>query len=354
MKQFNAVCISLLLVLLSGLFQSTQSQPDTREVLRVGVVGDTGIGERAFHPGFLAVQEALVRQQPDLLLHLGDFVYYWNPIICQKEYLEEIKSRLVEPFKFQLFIAGDNDLNASRCWAKTEAMDTPFDLYPETQARPAKFEGSKVIGNTFFGMLNSHPWRDPSSWLAPRIAAAKAKGLWIVLLVHEPAITTAWFFDKRETMLKQLNALQPDLVFSANQHSYERFHPMTLPQPDGSLPVKTSTAPNYKRGDGTIHIVSGGGGATIKPFADLQGKKKRTAPKVVFNALAVRALMHHFVILEITTKVLHATIYRVCVNADGGADPRWKANSPMWENIALECEGKKEGVSEFDRFEIKR
>ena len=118
--------------------------------------------------------------------------------------------------------------------------------------------------------------------------------------------------------------------------------------------MKTSTAPNYKRGDGTIHIVSGGGGATIKPFADLQGKKKRTAPKEVFNALAVRALMHHFVILEITTEALHAIIYRVCVNADGGADPRWRANSPMWETIALECEGEKEGVSEFDRFEIKR
>ena len=38
--------------------------------IKVVVVGDTGIGERAFHPGFEAVQNAMRREQADAILHL--------------------------------------------------------------------------------------------------------------------------------------------------------------------------------------------------------------------------------------------------------------------------------------------
>ena len=55
-------------------------------------------------------------------------------------------------------------------------------------------------------------------------------------------------------------------------------------------------------------MVSGGGGAYIRPFADQQGFKKRTAPKAVFDALAKRALMNHFLILEIGQEKLQATV----------------------------------------------
>ena len=34
-----------------------------------------------------------------------------------------------------------------------------------------------------------------------------------------------------------------------------------------------------------MHIVSGGGGAYLRPFADLQKNEKRSAPKDVFHAL---------------------------------------------------------------------
>ncbi|GIT65183.1 MAG: hypothetical protein Ct9H300mP23_08100 [Nitrospinota bacterium] len=83
------------------------------------------------------------------------------------------------------------------------------------------------IGNAIIGVINNYPWRDPTSWLAPRIMEAREKGMWVILAVHEPAITTAWYLEKRNTVLKQLNALKPDLVLAGNQHSYERFHPMS-------------------------------------------------------------------------------------------------------------------------------
>ena len=39
----------------------------TSSVLRVAVVGDTGIGKRAYHPGFLAVQKAMRDMLPEVL-----------------------------------------------------------------------------------------------------------------------------------------------------------------------------------------------------------------------------------------------------------------------------------------------
>ena len=69
---------------------STENYNDT---LHVGVVGDTGVGERAYHSGFIAVAKALKKYHPDLLLHLGDFVYQPKifPQTCPERYLREIK-----------------------------------------------------------------------------------------------------------------------------------------------------------------------------------------------------------------------------------------------------------------------
>ena len=173
--------------------------------------------------------------------------------------------------------------------------------------------------------------------------------------MHEPAITTAWYLEKRDTVLKQLTALKPDLVFAGNQHSYERFHQINTPKQDGSIPFVLSKSGDYLKGDGTIFVVSGGGGAYFKPFADQQGFKKRTAPKAVFDALATRALMNHFLILEIGPEKLQATTYRVCLekNTTDKKNPRWKPDKPMWDSITLECEGQETGVTAFDQFQIR-
>ena len=333
--------------------------------LRVGVVGDTGIGERAYHPGFIAVATALKNHRPDLLLHLGDFLYQPKifPKSCPEQHLPEIKKTLVEPFKFRLFVPGDNDLppntkkpKGSGCWGKIDAMDSNFDSYPTSTHKPRAYEGTMTIGNTFFAILNTYPWEDPTLWLAPRIKKAKNKGLWIIIALHEPAITTAWYLDKRDSVLKQLNLLQPDLVFSGNQHSYERFHQIGIPEPNGAIPFVTPESESYLKGNGTIYVVSGGGGAFLRPFADQQGIKKRTAPKEVFNALATRALMNHFLILEITKKNLAATTYRVCpeTTVEDKQNPRWKPDKLIWKSVKLECNGKSKGSTVFEHFKIRK
>ena len=360
--------ILFLCVILLFFTKQVAAKPSTKtytETLRVGIVGDTGVGERAYHPGFIAVAEALKNQNPDLLLHLGDFVYQPKlfPQICPERYVREIRETLVDPFQHRLFVPGDNDLppqtkkpKGSGCWKKIDRLDNEFDPFPASADGPGPYEGTVVLGNTFFAVLNTYPWQDPTPWLAPRVAKAKGSRLWVIIALHEPAITTAWYLDKRDTVLKQINSLKPDLVFSGNQHSYERFHPIGIPEQDGALPFVVSESGNYSKGDGAIHVISGGGGATFKPFADQQGYKKRTAPKEVFDALATRALMNHFVILDIQPEILQATTYRVCPkeNLKNPQNPRWKAGKSMWDTITLECEGKDAGVTIFDRFQIHR
>jgi len=359
--------VLLLCFALTPFARHVSAEPSTKTYdgsLRVGVLGDTGIGERAYHPGFTAVAKALKNQHPDLLLHLGDFVYQPEifPKACPQRYIREVSKTLVEPFKFRLFVPGDNDLppnskepKGSGCWEKIDQLDSDFDYYPTLTYGPRPYEGTKILNNTFFAVLNTNPWQDPTPWLAPRIQEARDKDLWIIISLHEPAITSAWYLEKRGTVLKQLNSLKPDLVFAGNQHSYERFHAMGIPKKDGVLPFVPSESGSYVRGDGTIHVIAGGGGATFKPFADQQGFKKRTAPREVLDTIARRALMNHFLILDIKREILKATTYRVCPekNSKTSQSPKWKPNKPFWKKITLECEGKEPGVTVFDQFQIK-
>lgn len=325
---------------------------------RILIVGDTGTGERAYTPGFMAVQKAMRKTNADALLHLGDFVYQpeFFPKSCPDRYVKEIKETLSDPYPIKIFVAGDNDLppekwkpKASGCWDKIDPLDSGFDV-PEA---PRAMEGTRVVGNALIGVVNNYPWQDPTPWLAPRIAEARKKGMWIILAVHEPALTTAWYLDKRNTVLQQLNALKPDLVLAGNQHSYERFHPIG-PIEGGVFKVAKSESGKYESGDGTMHIVSGGGGATFKPFADQQNKDKNTAPKDVFDALAKRALMNHFITLDVSREKLEGIVWRVCVqdDPDDDKDPRWKAGKKFWQSIPLECDDKPEGVGVYEKFEI--
>ncbi len=232
-------------------------------------------------------------------------------------------------------------------------MATPFDNL--SSPKPAPLAGTMRLGNVLFVVLNVYDWQDPAGWLSPLIKSARDAERWVIFALHEPALTTAWYLEKRQTVLKQINALGPDLVFAGNQHSYERFYPMGIPRKDGTLPVMAKSV--YTQGDGVTHIVAGGGGATFKPFADQQGKTKRTAPKAVLDALAKRSLMFHYLTLEISHDFLTAQTYRVCPfppTNDEKQNPRWHADDPMWENIVLECDGQPPGVTLFDQLEIRK
>ena len=125
---------------------------------------------------------------------------------------------------------------------------------------------------------------------------------------------------------------------------------------DGTLSIVKSDVAEYHRGEGVIHIVSGGGGATFKPFADMHGKTKRVAPKEVFDALAVRAIMNHYIFLDISGKHIRGKTIRVCPDMEniqiGKTDPRWKPQKKIWKKIKLACDGLPPGSDIYDSFLI--
>jgi hypothetical protein len=372
-KLFDSAVVCIFLLHLGFAFPANgtaeTAPPPARKTLNIAVVGDTGIGERGFNLGYRAVMREVEGERPDIFLHLGDFIYQdeFFPQACREDFIREVRETLVVPYRFRLFVPGDNDFPpqkdkpmASGCWERIDPLDTPFDPVPDGETRPGRYEGVKTIGSVLFAILDSGHWRDPTPWLKPRIEQARENGLWVIIAVHEPAVTTAWYLDKRDRELGQIKALRPDLVFSGNQHSYERFHPGLRPAPSS----------RYRRGAGAIHIVSGGGGATIKPFADwqagkdcaapfkpfadLQGEKDHVAPPAVCASLAKRALMNHYVILEVSSAAIRGKTYRVCPGEDeaGRQDPRWKPENKMWKTIPLSCDGLPPGTDLFDEFEI--
>ena len=87
----------------------------------------------------------------------------------------------------------------------------------------------------------------------------------------------------------------------------------------------------------------------------MQKIEEYTAPKEVFDTLAKRALMNHFITLDISRNTLKGKVWRVCVKDDPNdhQNPRWKARKDFWNSITLECDGKPEGVAIYEEFEIK-
>ena len=323
--------------------------------LRMVVVGDTGTGERAYRPGFQAVQRAMRATGAEVLLHLGDFGYQPRPFprTCPREYIEEIRQTLVAPYAVRVFVAGDNDLPphpgkplASGCWPQIAPLATPFDTLPPDQPQPRELEGVIHLGEVMLAVIHTFPWADPTPWLKPLAERARQQGHWVIFALHEPPITTAWYEPDNRPRLEVLLALKPDLILAGNQHSYERFSRPGRKNPPGEIKSR------YAREEGPVIIVTGGGGATFKPFADLAGRSDHSAPEDIRAALEKRALMNHFLLLKVDAHRLKGTVYRVCAGPGTGGNPRWRPGKPVWKTLRLECEGEPAGVDVFDEFEI--
>ncbi len=344
-----------LFLLVAGWTNSTTAHEEGP--LTVAVVGDTGVGERAYHPGFLGVQAAMRQAQPNVLLHLGDFVYQPEmfPDHCPQKYLQEIRMTLVRPYPVRIFVAGDNDLppkknkpKASGCWDGIAPMASPFDTIAPAQPQPRSLEGVVRLGHALFVVVNTFPWEDPTPWMKPLVDEAKRKGNWVIVALHNPPITTIWYKPWREQWLDTLAALGADLVLAGNEHSYERFSPKG--QEDPSPKARTE----YEQGKGPVVVVSGGGGAKFKPPADVQGDAEHTAPPELMKRSEVRALIHHFVHLEIDEHAIKATTHRVCPGPDAEGNPRWKARKDFWNGVPLPCDGEPAGSKVYDQFTISK
>jgi Calcineurin-like phosphoesterase len=351
----------------------------TEDRCRILVAGDMGIGDDAFAFGFAAVQGAMVKDAPDLVLYAGDYIYTrqtceWQaPLTGLPPYVAEVRDKLVAPFGGRVvFAAGDNDipddnspwaLAAQRCWTSIAGMGLPLTRPPGAGAWEGLIENLPGILIAVLGpeSLGSDAASGSGHWLRTAVEQAKRDGKWVLAMIHEPVVTTAWYEKPCCATLQPLHDLGVDLVLSGHQHSFERTYPLQVTAPDRVQPAPATDpwlyeAGVYRAGDGVVYVVTGGGGAWLRPFADQQlGARaaEHVAPEFIRSAVARRAVMNNYVRVDAQPDRLIVSTMQVCV----AGEPRWKPHSSeVWPKgpAMLECYGKPEGVSVFDHFEVRR
>ena len=372
--KLRSQALGTVLLLLLGLsiscvpvFPQEMSQP-MRDSFRMVVIGDTGIGDNAFHEGFLAVQKAMVKEKPNLLLHVGDYIY--NKVTsCREDDIKEVEEKLVIPFNGAVvFARGDNDFKdefRAKCWSRIVEKGKRIIRPPGAGDAEGFINDLKDV---FIAVLdwNALSGQRDLGWLFGGVEEAKKAGKWIIVAVHEPVVTTGWYNKACCESLRPLHDMGVDLVFSGHQHAFERTHQVRISQKTGLLERVdldgTLEKDVYKRGAGIVYVVTGGGGATLRPFADQEKSDEafpHRAPAHIMEAVAKRGLMNHFVLVELKNEVQdgksvkHALVITKLVCAEG--DPRWKPMDRLvWgdERAALACERQPAGKPEYDSVEI--
>jgi hypothetical protein len=131
---------------------------------------------------------------------------------------------------------------------------------PENSPEPER-SYSFVHGNASFIALDSNGDLSPGSsqldWLAKQLAAAKS--LWKFVYFHHPIYTSGRADTTLRSSLEPLFREHPvDVVFQAHNHFYERTFPLA-----GGNTTDEGEEPSYVDPEGTVYIVSGGGGGTL-------------------------------------------------------------------------------------------
>ena len=110
------------------------------------------------------------------------------------------------------------------------------------------------------------------AWLERELSTARRDSNidWIVVCMHQVAISTADMFNGADLGIRQewvplFDKYGVDLVVCGHEHHYERSHPIRGHQTNATLtPVPTATATDViDTSKGTVHMVIGGGGTSV-------------------------------------------------------------------------------------------
>jgi acid phosphatase type 7 len=266
-----------------------------RRPMRFWVVGDSGTGRETQSAVHLAMLDQINRQNRplDFYIHVGDMAYS--------------RGRDVE-FQTRFFEMYDSTLRNVVCWpamgnheGSTSKGTNGIGPYYDAYVLPTRGEAGGVAsgleafysfdyGRAHFICLDSHDLdRRPSAlmarWLKQDLEKTKAD--WIIAYFHHPPYTKGSHDSDREKQLIEMRAhIVPilewggvDLVLTGHSHIYERSMlmdgaygtPTTAEyvilddregNPRGDGPYRKSAGINPH--EGTIQIVAGHGGTTIR------------------------------------------------------------------------------------------
>ncbi len=239
--------------------------PAEETTVTLAAIGDTG----ANTPFQRAVATQLIDyfhgQHPlDGVLHLGDIIYPEGDIerFGQSHYANHYQALWEEGVPFYLSLGNHDVLRGFR--PEILAFYGMPNRYYTFQL--ANGTGTnKVTVDCFALDTNIYKDVDQIAWLKQALASSTAD--WQVVYAHHPLHSSgAHGSHKKLTALyapifKQYGV---DVYMAGHEHDYERFNPI----------------------DGTLHVVSGGGGAYLRKFSSQHPQS------------AVRLRAHHFTVLQ--------------------------------------------------------
>lgn len=125
-------------------------------------------------------------------------------------------------------------------------------------------------GNARFVAFNSDDYKNEAQlkWLREVLSAArKDSGVkWIIVFQHHPPYGSSKGRGDNQGLIATVTPIydefKVDLVLSGHDHHYERQYPMRSGKPTSSAMT------GYKKGEGTLYIVQGGGGQSLYDFID--------------------------------------------------------------------------------------
>lgn len=154
-------------------------------------------------------------------------------------------------------------------------------------------------------------------WLCGDLGGVdRSQQRWIIAVTHEPLFTigiqTVGSERHRHALAPIFDEFDVDLVLSGDDHNYQRSHPLRMlgnrscgnfdPLPCDATPVlcyelADGSGPHFAAPDGTIYVVTGGGGNVLYPEAPLDRFPDRAHSSVFVYA-------HHAVELHVSPATL--------------------------------------------------
>jgi hypothetical protein len=244
---------------------------------RFAVMGDSGQGTQAQS----SIARRLVMDDPSFLLHVGDIAYMQGSHIDFQLNHFNIYSGLLSVVPY-FTIPGNHEYETQQAQPYLSVHSLPTENVPvEDRGRYYSFDW----GNVHFVCLDSNtPLLNALTgsgemlrWLERDLKATRQ--FWRVALVHHPPYASGPNQQEvkslfvRSNVVPILEAYGVQLVFSGDEHSFQRSHHLRR----GSV-----VSPNT----GTVYVTTGGGGAFLYP-----------AFSSPLSAAAIS--MHHYMRVEV-------------------------------------------------------
>jgi hypothetical protein len=224
--------------------------------------GDHGLGEQAE-----ASVAAILRERPVFHALLGDVSYANGNQPIWDQYL-----KLIEPLASQIpFMLTLGNHENEQLEVNGERKQIGYVSYFARFALPLPEEHYTFdMGPARFVAFNSDDYANPVQldWLRDTLSAARKdrRVKWIVVFQHHPPFGSSKGRDNNlgeiKTVVPIFDKYKVDLVLSGHDHHYERQFPLRNNR------ITSRAMTNYKRGDGTLYMIQGGGGKSLYDFTE--------------------------------------------------------------------------------------